>query len=234
MDREPFRSSLKVGIGYVPTHPVLRTFMCTSGVINLGAGIYLAVLPLLVLRDLALHPQTYGLALTLAITIAIGGVGGIAGSLAGLPIRKRFGELRTMLLMQCAMPFAFASVAIAVFTPVSAVLWVGLSEFLFGTVMVVHTISSTGIRARVTPHDLMGRITAASRFLTMGAVPVGAVLGGALGGWLGYPDTVLIAAGLAAAAPIILWISPLGRPRTIPKRWGAEHWTGGGHAKTSG
>lgn len=218
-DREPFRSSLKVGIGYVVTHPVLRTFMCTSGTINLGAGMFIAVLPLLVLRDLALSPQVYGLAL------AVGGIGGILGSLLGIPIRNRFGEVRTMLMMQCTMPLAFASVAMPVFISSPAALWVGLSEFLFGMVMVIHTISSTGIRARVTPHDLMGRITAASRFVTLGAVPVGAVLGGALGGWFGYPDTVLIAAAVAAAAPIILRTSPLGRMRTIPERWEAEHWT---------
>lgn len=219
VDREPFRSSLKVGIGYVVTHPVLRTFMCTSGVINLGAGIYMAVLPLLVLRDLGLSPQTYGLA------VAIGGVGGIVGSLVGMPIRNRFGEVRTMLLMQCALPFAFASITMAVFIPAPAVLWVGLSEFLFGTVTVIHAISSTGIRARVTPHDLMGRVTAASRFVTLGAVPVGALIGGALGGWPGYPDTVLVAAGLAAAAPIILWTSLLGTMRTVPKEWEAELWS---------
>lgn len=218
-EREPFKSSLKVGIGYVVTHPVLRTFMCTSGVINLGAGMFMAVFPLLVLRDLALGPQVYGLA------IGVGGVGGIVGSLVGMPIRNRCGEVRTMLLMQCAMPFAFASVAMAVFIPSPAVFWVGLCEFLFGLVMVVHTISSTGIRARVTPPDLMGRISAASRFVTLGAVPVGAVLGGALGGWWGHPQTVLLAAGLAATAPIILWTSPLGRMRSIPERWEAEQWT---------
>ncbi len=218
-DREPFWSSLKVGIGYVVTHPVLRTFMCTSGVINLGAGTFMAVFPLLVLRDLALGPQIYGLAL------AVGGIGGIVGSLVGMPIRNRCGEVRTMLLMQCAMPFAFASVAMAVFIPSPAVFWVGLCEFLFGLVTVVHAISSTGIRARVTPHDLMGRITAASRFVTLGAVPVGALLGGALGGWWGHPQTVLIAAGLAATAPIILWTSPLGRMRSVPEQWQAEHWT---------
>lgn len=210
---------MKVGIGYVVTHPVLRTFMCTSGAINLGAGMFIAVLPLLVLRDLALSPQVYGL------TLAVGGIGGILGSLVGMPIRNRFGEVRTMLLMQCTMPFAFASVAMAVFIPIPAVLWVCLSEFLFGMVMVIHTISSTGIRARVTPHDLMGRITAASRFVTLGAVPIGALLGGVLGGWFGYPDTVLIAAGVAATAPIILWTSPPGRMRTIPERWEAERWT---------
>ena len=218
-EREPFRSSLKVGIGYVITHPVLRTFMCTSSMINLGAGMFMAVFPLLVLRDLALGPQVYGAAL------AVGGIGGIVGSLVGMPIRNRCGGVRTMLLMQCAMLFAFASVAMAVFIPSPAVLWVGICEFLFGLVMVVHTISSTGIRARVTPHELMGRITAASRFVTLGAVPVGALLGGALGGWCGHPETVLIAAGLAATAPIILWTSPLGRIRRIPERWDADHWT---------
>lgn len=218
-DRESFRSSLKIGIGYVITHPALRTFMCTSAAINLGAGMFMAVLPLLVLRDLALTPQVYGLAL------GIGGLGGIVGSLVGLPIRNRFGEVRTMLLMQCGMPFAFAILPLAVVVSVPPVLLVGLSEVLFGSLTIIHVISSTGIRAKVTPHHLMGRVTAASRFVTLGAVPVGALIGGAVGGWLGHPGTVLVAAGLAATAPIILLTSPLGRLRTVPEQWEAERWS---------
>jgi len=217
-DREPFRKSVTVGIRFVTRHPVLHTFMFTSATVNLGAGVFIAVLPVFVLRDLGMTPQAYGIA------VSIGAVGGMVGSFVGLRIKNMFGEVRAMLLAQCGFPLAFAALPLALYVPVPAGVLVGISEFLFGLALVVHSISSTGIRARVTPHHLMGRVSAASRFVTLGAVPVGSLLGGAVGTWLGLPTALFLSVALAMLTPVIMRCSPVGHLQTVPIEWEAEHW----------
>lgn len=215
-EREPFLSSLRQGAGFVLRHPVLRTFMSTSATINFGAGMFLAVLPLVVLRDLGIPPQTYGL------IVSVGGVGGLVGSLLGLRIKNGLGEIRALQVMQCLFPFGLAGPAIATMLPAAASLLIGLAEALFGFTIVVHNISASGIRAKITPHRLMGRVSAASRFVSLGALPVGSLLGGALGSWWSHATVMLVAGAIAAVAPLILTLSPVGRFRTIPLMWLAD------------
>ena len=217
-EQPPFFSSLKTGISYVVGHPVLRTFMFVAASINLGAGIMMAVLPVFVFRDLAMSPAVYGLA------ISIGGIGGIVGSLIGMQVRARLGELRSMRWSQGLLPLAALALTSAAVVPRSdGPYLLGADEFVFGLVLVVHTICSTGIRARVTPLDLMGRVSAASRFVTIGSVPIGALLGGWLGTTLGSTGALICAAGLMAAAPIITKLSPIGRLRSVPPEWETNH-----------
>lgn len=217
-DREAFWSSLKTGIGYIVRHPVLRTFMFVNAAINFGIGIMMAVLPVFVFRDLSMTPAVYGLA------ISIGAVGGIIGSLIGMRVRARLGELPSMRRSQTLLPIAALALVSATFIPRPAAPYLlGADEFLFGMALVVNTICSTGIRARVTPLAFMGRISAASRFVSIGAAPLGALLGGWLGTIIGQPAALACAAGLMACGPIITKLSPIGRLRTVPEKWEAEH-----------
>lgn len=212
-EREPFGRSVRTGLRFVARHPALRTSMVTSATNNLGAGMFMAVATVFVLRDLGMDPAAYALA------GAVGATGGILGSLAGLPVRRRLGEIRTIVACYHVRPLAFLILPVAVVAPVPAVVLLAVSDFVFGFVTVVSSISSTGVRARVTPHHLMARVSAASRFVSLGMVPLGAVLGGALASVLPRSVVLVAAAGVAALAVPVALASPLRPHRDVPREW---------------
>lgn len=215
-DQEQFWSSAKTGIVFVLRHQALKTLMYASAFINLGAGVFNAIFPVFVLRDLEMEPETFG------VVLSIGATGGIIGSLIGLKVMTWLGEVRTVLVTYCLLPIAFLCLPAASVMLLPPVVMVGLCDFLFGVIIVVSMVSGSGIRAKVTPHQLMGRVTAASRFVTLGAVPLGALAGGLLAVTIGNPWALVVAAGLAAVAAVIMLCSPLRRHRRLPSAWEAR------------
>ena len=208
--REPFVASLTTGLRFVVGHPVLRTFMSTNAAVNVGAGIFLTIVPIYVLRDLAVTPQAYGL------VVSVGATGGIVGSLIALRVKRRVGEIRTKVLGHYVIPVAFALIPLASATPVPPVVFVGAAEFVAGLVLTTSSVSSTGVRAAVTPLPLMGRVSAASRFVTFGATPVGALLAGTIAGPWGHRNTLWVAVGFAGLGALLALISPLRGLRDLP------------------
>jgi len=215
-EREPLSRSVRAGLGFVVHHPALRTYMLASATNNLAAGMFMAVASVFVLRDLDMDPTAY------AVAGAVGATGGILGSVAGLRIRRRLGEIRTIVTCCHLRPLAFLVLPAAVVVPVPAVVLLAVSDFAFGFVTVVNSISSTGMRARVTPHHLMARVASASRFVSLGTIPLGAVLGGALAGVLPRAGVLVAAAVVAALAIPVLLASPLRPHRDVPREWEEE------------
>lgn len=212
---QPFWSSMQVGIHYVATNVVLRTFVCGGALINLGAGLYGAVFAVFVLRDLNISVATLGL-----IT-SIGGLGGVAGSLLGMPLKRAVGSIRAVIGCYSLLGVAFGLVPIAGLTSFPIIPLMA-SSICFSALLVMASISSTGINARVTPNHLMGRVTASRRFITMGAVPLGALIGGATATATSNATALWIAAGLAACSGLVFLLSPLIRLRDLPDDWCVE------------
>lgn len=215
-DHQPFWTSLRSGVGFVLTHPALRVFMGTNALINTGAGIFAALATIVALQDFAVPPEQYALA------GAIGAFGGILGALVGLRVKTALGEIRTMLVCYCALPFAALLLPAGFVLPGPGMVYVALSDFFFGLLVVTSSISSAGLRAQVTPLDMMGRVSSASRFVTLGVMPVGALLGGLLGEALPHAQAILFAPVGMALAAVLFLASPLRRHRHLPEEWKAH------------
>jgi hypothetical protein len=82
---------------------------------------------------------------------------------------------------------------------------------------VVYNITQVSFRQRLCPPALLGRMNASVRFIVWGTVPIGGLIGGILGGWIGIVPTlwISVAGQLAAALPVLL--SPLIRMRDLPR-----------------
>lgn len=212
-DVEPFGKALKAGLDFVRHHPVLRLFLATNGLVNLGGGIFTTMATIVVLGDLGVPAEQYALA------GALGASGGLIGSLAGLTLRNRLGEIRTILICYLLLPVAGLILPLAYIAPVPVVFLVAASNFGIGFLVVVSAIAGTGVRARTTPLELMGRVSAASRFVTIGTVPLGAFLGGLLGGILPHWVALLSATLATTAAALLFLCSTVGRHRDLPERW---------------
>jgi hypothetical protein len=111
-------------------------------------------------------------------------------------------------------------VPFAALTPLAALgapgVLLAVSTFFFGWGSVAYNITQVSFRQRLCPPALLGRMNASVRFLVFGTMPLGGLLGGVLGTWLGVLPAlwVAVAGQLLAALPVTF--SPLLRMRELP------------------
>ncbi|MFE3886281.1 MFS transporter [Streptomyces lydicus] len=208
-----FRHEIADGIGILFRQPLLRLLLGQAALNNIGAGIILAMLPVFLLKEIGVAPWQFGLLSTL------GALAGLAASLVAPRLRRRFGEIRMTLVFSALAPVAVLAAPLAGVFREIAVPLIALAEILIGFAIVGRSVSTAGLRARVTPNAYMGRVTAAYSVVVQGATPLGALAGGLIANqW--STGTALWAGGLAMGVPLVLLLlSPLRRYRTLPAEW---------------
>jgi len=83
------------------------------------------------------------------------------------------------------------------------------AQFFFGIGMTLFNVNQVSIRQVMVPDHLRGRAGATARFVAMGVVPIGALLGGVLGEAIGLRQTLVLAAIGEITAALWLWCSPV-------------------------
>lgn len=182
---------MSVGLAELWRRHELRRLATISAIQN---GAYSATMAILVLYivnpgPMNLNSSTYGLLLT---TSAVGGLA--AGWLSSGFIRK-FGEDNALRMWTPAVGVGLGLVACTT-TPWTAAL--GLLLYGFST-MVWNVVVVTYRHRSVSP-DHFGRVNAAYRWLTWGAMPVGSVGGGVLGELIGVRWAVGVSGVVATMA----------------------------------
>jgi hypothetical protein len=97
---------------------------------------------------------------------------------------------------------------------VVAVLALGMLLVSLGVMTYIITVGS--LRQSITPHRLLGRVSASARFISRSAIPVGAIAGGLLGEWLGLRLTLGITSAASLLVALFLLLSPIGPLREPP------------------
>ncbi len=167
------RADVGEGLRFLWQRPVLRTLATWVGISNLawtaGSSLFVlwAVGPS---STLHLTDQQYGLLLT---TLAVGSV---AGSLVADWVAARIGRTASLLAAMVASALGLATPLVTTNVWLIGTLWAvsGLGISLWNVITV-------SLRQRLTPDRLLGRLNSAYRLLAWGTMPLGAVLGGALG-----------------------------------------------------
>ncbi|HEU5299904.1 MAG TPA: MFS transporter, partial [bacterium] len=85
---------------------------------------------------------------------------------------------------------------------------------IFGSL--VYNINQVSLRQAITPMRLQGRMNATMRFLVWGTMPLGGLLGGALGETLGLRTAILLSAVGGAFAFLWVLLSPVRGLAAIP------------------
>jgi MFS family permease len=91
----------------------------------------------------------------------------------------------------------------------------GSSFFLLGIGPIFWVISTTTLRQSVTPHNLLGRVSAIS-IMAYGARPIGAAIGALLGGIYGVEACLLAAVAGFALQALVIILSPAVRLERQP------------------
>ena len=210
-ERKPDRHlgrEMKEGLSFVLGNRLLRAIAMCTGSSNLFSSIGFAVFYLLLARELHVSAGVIGL-----IT-ATAAIGGLLGSLLANRFAKKVGQGPAIWMSALFIaPFAFV-------TPFVQHDWtlglLAVAQIFSWMFVVLYNITQVSFRQGLCPPALLGRMNATMRFLVWGTMPVGGLLGGALGSWLGVRPTLLIAAIGGALAWVPPFLSPLRRMRELP------------------
>ncbi|MEZ4521894.1 MAG: MFS transporter [Thermomicrobiales bacterium] len=207
--RAGMRREIGEGLRAILDEPILRTLGISTGIAVLFENILFVAVVLYITRELGLSAGTFG------IVFAAAGVGYFAGAVIANRLSAWLGLGRAIVaglaiaaVGQILIPLASGPAAVAV-----PLLLAGF--FLSGTGSPVYDLNQVSLRQAVTPDRLRGRVNGSLRVVIRGAAPVGAILGGLLGEWIGLRPTLAIAAIGFPLAILVVWFSPV-RPLLTP------------------
>jgi MFS family permease len=207
-DRPSLVQGIRAGLRLVFADRILRLIALRSALANLAFSALLAVQALFLVQDIGLSPGAYGALLAAG---AVGGLGG--GALVG-PLAKRVGSARIIWL--APLLFQPFSLLIPLTTAGAGVVFFVVGSFLVSVGVVIYNVSQISFRQATTPPDMLGRMNATMRFLVWGTMPLGGVLGGAMGELFGVRAAVWVGAVGLALSTLPLLFSPLVRMRELP------------------
>ena len=92
------------------------------------------------------------------------------------------------------------------------------ASFIFGVGATVTGVAQESLRQASTPLSLQGRMNGVMSALGMGLIPVGALLGGMLGGTIGLRPTLFLAAVGELAAVLWVLVTPVWSLRDLPSQ----------------
>ena len=208
-DRSGLIKGIGEGLRFVLGHRLLRPLAVTMAFGNLFdlLGMVQAILALYAIHELRMSPATLGLALAIANAGAVLGAllngrmvrrWGLGGVIAGSAVLPGFAVL--------ALPLATPATALPVLAGALAVAWFSIAVF---------NVNQVSLRQALTPAEMQGRMNATMRFIVWGTLPLGTLLGGALGGTIGLRPTLLLAGAGSVISFLPLFHPGIRRTRSI-------------------
>lgn len=171
---EPVRKQIVEGLQYLWRQPTLRLTSTVLTVLCACWGAWLALMPLIAVHDMRLSSEAYGVLLSLL------GVGGLAGA-AGVAWLNRLANRRWVMFSDFVGTFAMVAAPL-----LTSNIWaIGAAAFAGGFGGVLWSVNARTISQYLVPDHMRGRFSATARVFSLGAMPVGAALAGALGELIG-------------------------------------------------
>lgn len=201
-------AELKAGAAMVWGHEWLRPVLLTAVAWNIAWFVLQAAYVPYAMRTLGLSASAVG------VTLACYGAGMIFGALLASRVMRALPFGRVIQLGPLVSVLASLVMVGTLLWPSGAL--AALSFFLFGAGPILWTISSTTLRQTVTPHAVMGQVSAIFLTVNSGARPVGAALGGLIGAEFGDAACLQVAAVLFALQAVIISRSPVKALRSLP------------------
>lgn len=193
------RHDIAEGIRHTFDQPILRRLMLGNGFSNACDSLMGAVMMLWLTREIGLGPAAIGFILMTR------GPGAMLGAAIAGPLAQRFGIGPTLIGSAGLIGLGSATLIAAgefrdLATPILIV-----AVVVSGLGSPIYNVTVSSLRQAITPNAVLGRVSATSRFITMGAMPIGALIGGALGELIGVWPTMVV-----GAVGYVLWFGWLG------------------------
>jgi MFS family permease len=202
------RREIAEGLRFVFGNRSLVAIVSCTGSSNLCSGIVGAVGILVLTRQVHASAGIIGLVLT------GGGLGGVAGALMARRVAQRFGQARTIWLsLVVTQPLVLLLPLVG---PGAWLVLYAIGWLAYGFGGVIYNVAQVSFRQAICPDRLLGRMNASVRFLVWGTIPLGALLGGALGTAIGIRAALWVGAVGIVLSPLWVVCSPMRRLRDIP------------------
>ncbi|MEV5206395.1 MFS transporter [Micromonospora sp. NPDC053740] len=207
-ERPPMVTMIREGWHFVLRHPIIGPAMWDATATNFVSGAMLALFPLYLARELHAPPLMIGL------LIAADGLGSLIGAALTTRFTDRFGTARGLII--AAVVSVGGALIIPLGTGAAAFLAFAIGNVILASSTVVLSVTTRTYRMLASPPELLSRVIATVKFVSWGAIPVGALLAGILAGPLGARTTLLIFGALTVLSPIIYLSTPIRRMRDLP------------------
>lgn len=196
------------GVTFIARHKLLRAIAGCTATSNLWLSAQQSMLIVLLARDLDLSAGTIG------ALMSAGACGGVLGAITARRLANGIGQGPAIWLsvavaspFTLVQPFLHRNWTLALFVA---------SQLAVGVGVVVYNITQVSFRQALCPERLLGRMNATMRFLVWGSMPVGGLLGGALGSTIGVRAALLVAAIGSSLAFLWIYHSPLRWMHELP------------------
>jgi MFS family permease len=210
--RDGMASQIRSGLGVAFGNPILRPIGLCMGTGNFMVSGINAILVLYAVRELHISAALVG------VVYAVAGSGAVAGSMLAAWLAQRLGIGRAIVWSVLVSGVGLIVAAVPVSPPLAAVGALMLGRFLFGFGLPIFNIAQISLRQALVPDRFLGRVNASFSLLIWGVLPLGALLGGGLGTWLGLrPALLILSAGYLLAFAWVL-LSPVGAVTAMPQR----------------
>lgn len=202
-------SDVRVGVGTVVRDPNLLGLVGAGAAVSLGMNAGFPVMFVLFDRSMGLDAIAIGLVF---LTIALCGA---TGALTANWVAKAIGAGR---LLSVGPVVGGAGLAVMAcghwFTP--HILFVYVGAALTGWGVMASQALTAGMRQALAPERIRGRVLGAMRFVEWGVMPLGSLVGGLLGAWIGVAPALGVAGLLVATGCIWVIANKLSRMREVP------------------
>jgi MFS family permease len=210
---EGLHSQLTIGLSFIARDRVMRTALASVATVNFFSYAFSAVFILYAVNELGLNPGQIGFAL------GAGAIGAVVGAIVAARVGRRIGVGPAYALGLILLP------AGSLLIPLTSPGWpieliVGLlfaSELISGFGVMILDVNAGAIIPSRTPHAIRSRAMGGWRVVNMGIRPIGAVVGGFLGGAIGVRETLFIGAIGAMLGVLFLIGSPVLGLREVPE-----------------
>jgi MFS family permease len=199
-ERAPFWRELREGIAAVRERPAILCIAGATATSNLAGSMLTAVHLLFAYRVLHISPAIIG------VLFAVSNAG-FAGALVAPRFARRLGTARTLRWSLGIAAAAEAFVPLAVVLPPLPSLF--LAQVVTSAAAPVYNITQISLRQRLIPSEQLGRANATLRTVVWGTLPIGMLLGGALGGAIGIVPTLIVAVLVGCCAVPWLLTAPI-------------------------
>lgn len=207
--RRRMRADIAEGLRFAFKEPSLRACTLEAGTYNLFWMVIQTVFLLYATGPLHMSTSSIGLVLG----------GGAVGSLLGAVVAKWFTN-RLGFGLSATVAVVIGNCALILLPLASGPGAAVIALFLFGyfvngTGTTISNIQVLSMRLTITPSEMLGRMNASYRFVATGTIPLGALLGGALGNAIGLRATLFVGATGLVCSSMWLVFSPIRSVRDL-------------------
>jgi len=192
---------IKQGWTFVVRHPVMGPCLWWATATNFFVTALLALTPVYLVRAANVPTAAVG------VVLAMDGLGAVLGAAVATRLATWLGTARALIVASTA--GGLLTLVIPFTTSLGT-----LHYFMIGNVglsagVVVGSILTRTYRQTESPQELLSQVMATTRFVSWGAIPLGAAVSGLVAESVGLNRTLWLVCAGTLLAPLILVLSPL-------------------------